>query len=266
MKVGFIGFGNMAYAMANGMVKSGRYAKENITVSSRNLDLLSERASKIGVNFTTDNIKVVRDSDIIFLTIKPYLYKDIINEIKDYLTDDKIIVTVAPGISISDIKEIVGFNIKVLRTMPNTPALVMQGMTCFTASNEMTEEDIRKCYFILTSFGKAEQINEKQMDAIVPLTGSSPAYVFMMIEAMADEAVLEGIERKKAYKLAAQAVLGSCQMVLETNMHPGELKDMVTSPGGTTIEAVRSLEKTGFRSSIIEAMKACSNKAKKLDK
>lgn len=263
MKVGFIGFGNMASAMVYGMVNSKRYSEEMFYLTSYNFDKLTEKLKGRKFNLTSENIKVAEVCDVIFLTVKPYLYKDVLNQIKEYLTEDKIIVTVAPGISTLDIENIIGEKTKVIRTMPNTPAQVMAGMTAYCINKNITEEDKRKVSLMLQSFGMAEEINENQMDAVVPLTGSSPAYIFMLIEAMADEAVLEGIERDKAYRLAAQAVLGSAKMVLDTGYHPGKLKDMVCSPKGTTIEAVRSLEKTGFRSSVIEAMKACSDKIKK---
>ena len=148
--------------------------------------------------------------------------------------------------------------------MPNTPALVGEGVTGVCKNPLITEEEFSYVMSLLGSFGMAEAISENLMDVCVAVSGSSPAYVFMLIEAMADAAVADGMPRDKAYKFAAQAVLGSAKMVLETGKHPGELKDMVCSPGGTTIEAVRVLEDKGFRSSIIEAMKACTAKAKGL--
>lgn len=259
MKTGFIGFGNMASAMAGGMIKSGRYRASDIMVSARNIDKLKSRAEKHGY-IVSSNKEIAEKADVIFLTVKPFFYKDVIEEIKNQIDLNQIIVTVTPGISISDIQDIMGKKVKVIRTMPNTPAMVGEGITPFVPSLEITDEDKDRVKSILESFGICEEITESQMNAVVPLTGSSPAYVFMFIEAMADEAVLEGIERSKAYRMAAQAVLGSAKMLLETELHPGILKDMVCSPRGTTIEAVRSLEKTGFRSSIIEAMKSCSDK------
>ena len=151
---------------------------------------------------------------------------------------------------------------KLVRTMPNTPALVGMGMTAMCPNDQMTKEEIDYVRSLLESFGKVEIVSEKLMDVVVSTSGSSPAYVFMLIEAMADAAVAGGMPRQQAYLFAAQAVLGSAQMVLETGKHPGELKDMVCSPGGTTIEAVRVLEKRGFRSAVMEAMKVCEEKSK----
>lgn len=155
---------------------------------------------------------------------------------------------------------------KIVRTMPNTPALVGEGITGVCKNELVTEEELSYICKIFSGFGKAEVLSEKLMDVVVSVSGSSPAYVFLFIEAMADAAVADGMPRAQAYKFAAQAVYGSAKMVLETGKHPGELKDMVCSPGGTTIEAVRVLEEKGFRSSVIEAMKACVKVAKELGK
>lgn len=151
---------------------------------------------------------------------------------------------------------------KIVRTMPNTPALVGEGITGVCHNDLVTKEELEYVCHILNGFGKAEVVPERLMDVVVSVSGSSPAYVFMFIEAMADAAVADGMPRPQAYKFAAQAVLGSAKMVLETGKHPGELKDMVCSPGGTTIEAVRVLEQKGFRSAVFEAMKVCAEKSK----
>jgi len=164
-----------------------------------------------------------------------------------------------------DIEEYFGFEVKLIRTMPNTPALVGEGMSILSFSeDEFTAEEIEEVKSIFNSFGEIEILDEKLMDAVVPISGSSPAYVYMMIEAMADGGVLLGLPRKLSYKLAAQSVLGAAKMVLETNTHPGELKDAVCSPGGTTIEAVASLEKMNFRNAIIEAMISAYEKTQKI--
>ena len=158
-----------------------------------------------------------------------------------------------------------GKNVKVMRTMPNTPAMVGEGVTAYCIEENISLKEERTIVEILSCFGLVERVEEKEMDAVVATTGSSPAYVYMFIEAMADAAVLGGISRDKAYRLAAQAVLGSAKMVLETGMHPGALKDMVCSPGGTTIEAVTTLEENGFRNAIIKAMRNCMEKSKKMN-
>ncbi len=187
-----------------------------------------------------------------------------INEIKDYIKDNQIIVTIAPGKTLAWLSETFGRSLKVIRCMPNTPALVGEGITGVCSNDLVTAKELEQVCGILRGFGKVEVLPEKLMDVVVAVSGSSPAYVFMFIEAMADAAVADGMPRAQAYQFAAQAVYGSAKMVLETGKHPGELKDMVCSPGGTTIEAVRVLEQKGFRSAVIEAMKACTNKSKGL--
>ena len=150
--------------------------------------------------------------------------------------------------------------------MPNTPALVKESMSAVMPNEFISKEELDEVLVILNSFGKTEVVSEKLIDGVIAVSGSSPAYVFMMIEAMGDAAVASGLDRKRAYKFAAQAVLGSAKMVLETGMHPGELKDMVCSPKGTTIEAVKKLEEYGFRSALIKAMEACEKKSKEMSK
>ena len=173
-------------------------------------------------------------------------------------------VTIAPGKTLEWLKGQFGKEVKLVRTMPNTPAMVGEGMTAACPNELVTEEEKAYVLHILEAFGKVEIVPERLMDAVVSVSGSSPAYVFMLLEAMADAAVAAGMPRQQAYKFAAQAVYGSAKMVLDTGRHPGELKDMVCSPAGTTIEAVRVLEKNGFRSAVMEAMKACAEVSGKM--
>ena len=219
---------------------------------------------QFGIQVTADNHEVVNSSDIVILSIKPQFYAEVIAEIKDDVREDQIIITIAPGKTLAWLKEQFGKNVKIVRTMPNTPALVGEGMTAACPNEYMTKEEITYVLTLLESFGRVEIIPERLMDTVVSVSGSSPAYVFMFIEAMADAAVSGGMPRAQAYQFAAQAVLGSAKMVLETGKHPGELKDMVCSPAGTTIEAVRVLEEKGFRSSVIEAMKTCEEISKNM--
>ena len=192
------------------------------------------------------------------------MYLNSSQNIKDIVNENKLIITIAPGKTLAWLEEQFGKKLKIVRTMPNTPAMVGEGMTAACPNELVTEEDMKLALEILDSFGKTEVVPERMIDAVVAVSGSSPAYVYMMIEAMADAAVAEGMPRAQAYKFAAQAVYGSAKMVLETGKHPGELKDMVCSPAGTTIEAVRVLEKEGFRSALIEAMKACADVSRNL--
>jgi len=265
-KIGFIGCGNMAQAMIGGIVKSKLVLPSQIMASAiteKNLNFAKENYRIIVSN---NNIDTVRFSDIIFLAVKPNIYEAVIDEIKGTLKKDSIIITIAAGISMRYIENAFGYKLKVVRTMPNTPALVGEGMSALCANELVSKEDLQLVVKIFESFGKAEIIDEKLMDAVPAISGSSPAYVYMFIEALADGGVLDGIPRDKAYKFAAQAVLGAAKMVLETGMHPGALKDNVCSPGGSTIKAVATLEEKGFRSSVLSAMKSCTKKAKEMAK
>ena len=199
---------------------------------------------------------------VIGLTDHPDYPPEKIKEIRDVVADDTIVVSIAPGKKLIWIEGLFEKPLKIVRTMPNTPAMVGAGMTAACANALVTKEELEKVLTILRSFGEVEVVSEHLIDAVVSASGSSPAYVFMMIEAMADAAVADGMSRAQAYKFAAQSVLGSARMVLETGKHPGELKDMVCSPAGTTIEVVRVLEEKGLRSAVIEAQTACVKKAK----
>ena len=264
--IGFIGCGNMAQAMINSLSKSGNVPTENIIASNRTLPLKENSIEDLNIKITDDNIEVASQSDFLILSVKPQIYKVVLNEIKDYIKKDGVVIGIGAGISSEFLKEHLNKGTKYLKAMPNTPAMVGEGMTAISPGNRFSNEELDSIMEIFESFGRVEIVDEKLMDGVTALSGSSPAYVFMLIEAMADAAVLEGIPRQQAYIMAAQAVMGSAKMVLETGIHPGKLKDNVCSPGGTTIEAVSSLEKNGFRASIIEAMKACADKSRKMSK
>lgn len=265
-KIGFIGCGNMAQAMIGGIIKSKLVLPSQVMASAITEKNLNFAKNKYGILVSSNNIDTAKFSDIIILAVKPNIYDVIIEEIKGHIKKDSIIITIAAGITLSFTEKSFGRNLKVIRTMPNTPALVGEGMSALCANKLVTKEELELVVKIFEGFGKAEIISEKLMDAIPAISGSSPAYVYMFIEALADGGVLDGIPRDKAYKLAAQAVLGAAKMVLETGMHPGALKDNVCSPGGSTIEAVATLEEKGFRSAVLSAMKSCTNKSKEMSK
>lgn len=263
MKVGFIGAGNMASAMMGGMLKKGLLSKEDIITSDVSKAAIDRVAQEFGVQTTQDN-KEVAKADIVILAIKPIYCQSVIEEIRDIISDNQLVVTIVAGKTLSWLEEQFGKKIKLIRTMPNTPALVGEGITALCPGELVSQEEVDKVCELFSGFGKAEVVSENLMDAVVAVSGSSPAYVFLFIEAMADAAVAEGMPRAQAYQFAAQAVLGSAKMVLETGKHPGELKDMVCSPAGTTIDAVCKLEEKGFRSSIMECMKVCAEKSRNL--
>ena len=264
MKLGFIGCGNMAAAMLRGILSKNHIDKSDIIISEISQAAIDKVQSQMQVAATTDNKEAVRKSDVIILSVKPQYYKEVIKDIKDELQDEQLIVTIAPGKTLEWVEAKIGKPTKIIRTMPNTPALVQEGMTGVCSNERVTQEELQQVCNLFKCFGRVELIPENLMDVVTAVSASSPAYVFMFIEAMADAAVADGMPRAQAYQFAAQAVMGSAKMVLETGMHPGELKDMVCSPGGTTIEAVRVLEKKGMRSAVIEAMKSCVGKSRSL--
>lgn len=262
--IGFIGAGNMARAIIGGIINSKLISSNNIFVSNPSNEKLIDLKDTYKIKITNDNNEVAKSSDILFLSVKPDKYSEVIDEIKHKVKEDVVIVTIAAGIDIATTQKDFSRNIKVIRAMPNTPALVGEGMTALMPSNEITDKEFEEVKSIFESFGKAEVIDESLIHAFTSISGSSPAYVFMFIEALADGGVLQGMPREKAYKFVSQAVLGSAKMVLETGIHPGELKDMVCSPAGTTIEAVEALEETNFRHSIMSAVRKCSEKSQRM--
>ena len=264
MKLGFIGTGNMASAMMGGILNNQILSVDEVMGSNPGSQKRESVKKQFGIYVTADNNEVVEKADVIVLSVKPQFYEEVISEIREFIRENQIVITIAPGKTLAWLTEKFGKEVKLVRTMPNTPALVGAGMTAMCPNEHMTEEEIAYVRTLLESFGRVEIVSERLMDTVVSISGSSPAYVFMMIEAMADAAVSVGMPRAQAYQFAAQAVMGSAKMVLETGKHPGELKDMVCSPGGTTIEAVRTLEEYGFRSGIIEAMKVCEEKSKSM--
>lgn len=264
MKLGFIGCGNMATAIISGIIKNNIVSAQDILVSDASANALDRATDTLGVLTTKDNVEVASQVDVLVLAVKPQFCETVITEIAQSVPKTTLIISIAAGLTLKRLESLFERTLKIVRTMPNTPALVSEGITAICANDQVTDADMEIVMKLFGSFGIAEQVSEKLMDAVVAVSGSAPAYIFILIEAMADAAVAEGMPRDKAYRFAAQTVLGSAKMVLETGKHPGELKDMVCSPAGTTIEAVRVLEKTGFRGCIMDAMQACAEKSRKL--
>ena len=252
-KIGFIGCGNMGKAILGGLIASGQVLPGQIWVYTPSPDKVAALHDQFGINAAESAQEVAQIADIIFAAVKPGIMIKVLSEITSSLNKDSLVVSIAAGVTLDQLARALGHDRKIIRAMPNTPALVNAGITADVLN-------------IFRCFGEAEVIAEPMIHPVVGVSGSSPAYVFMFIEAMADAAVLGGMPRAQAYKFAAQAVMGSAKMVLETGEHPGALKDMVCSPGGTTIEAVRVLEEKGFRAAVIEAMTKCMEKSEKLSK
>ncbi len=263
MKIGFVGCGNMAKAIIQGILEKGIVKAENITAADKLEEVVNAAKNKFGIQATTSNIEAVAGADVIVLAVKPQFLEDVITEIRDSV-NNQLIISIAAGKTMAWLDEHFGKEVKLVRCMPNVAALVGEAMTSVSCNSLVTEEEKKTACELIGSFGRYEMITENLMDAVIAVSGSSPAYVFMFIEAMADAAVAEGMPRDKAYQFAAQSVLGSAKMVLETGKHPGELKDMVCSPAGTTIAAVKVLEEKGFRSAVMEAMGACAEKNRSL--
>lgn len=263
MKTAFIGCGNMATAIIGGILTSRICSREDLMASDSSAAAQDRIRHDLQIRCVS-NTEAAELADILFLSVKPQFYEEVIAQIKDTIRPQTVIVTIAPGKTLSWLREQFGRDLKIVRTMPNTPAMVKEGMTGVCRNEFVSDEELACVLSILESFGKAEVVPERLLDVVTSVSGSSPAYVFMLIEAMADGAVADGMPRAQAYKFAAQAVLGSAKMVLETGKHPGELKDMVCSPGGTTMEAVRVMEEKGFRSAVIEAEKACVSKSRSM--
>lgn len=264
MKIGFIGLGNMADAMISGMLKKGIVRPEDITGSAKTAKTREKMAEKYGITVLENNGDVASKADILVLAVKPQFLSEVITEIKDVVLTDTLIISIAAGKTIAWLEEAFGRKMKLVRCMPNTPALVGEGCTGVCVNELVSEKEKNDSMELMESFGKAYLIPEGMIDALGAVAGSSPAYVFMFIEAMADAGVAAGIPRTQAYEFAAQAVYGSAKLVLESGKHPGELKDMVCSPGGTTIQGVRVLEEQGMRGAVMDALLACVEKSKKL--
>ena len=254
----------MAKAMIVGILAKGLMGPNEIIGTAATETTRAKVANKYGIQTRSSNAAVAKDADIIILAVKPQYLKVVIADIMDSVDDSKIIVSLAAGKTINWLAKEFEKPVKIIRVMPNTPALVLEGCSAVCRNDLVTDDDFHFVIELLESFGKAYTVPESMMDVVVGISGSSPAYVFLFIEAMADAAVAGGMPRKQAYEFAAQSVLGSAKMVLETGKHPGELKDMVCSPAGTTIEAVHVLEKERFRGTVMDAVQACIEKSRSI--
>lgn len=264
MVIGFIGLGNMAKAMINGIINEGVVAPEEIIGSAKTEETCAKVKKEFGIETTTDNLKVAANADILVLAVKPQMFPQVVPNIKGITKQNALIISIAAGKTLSELEGMLGSDQKIVRLMPNTPAMVNAGCTAITPNAKVDSESLKMVVKICESFGDAEVIKEELMDAFCAVAGSSPAYVFMFMEALADAGVKAGIPRDKAYKFAASATMGSAKLMLDTKKHPGVLKDMVCSPGGTTIEAVQVLEEMGLRAAVMDAVEACIDKAKNL--
>lgn len=253
--IGFIGAGNMGGAMA----KACATLKEaQVWVYDTNQAIYGEFENNKEIKCAKSIKELMEACEYVVMSIKPQYYKEVAREMKQIMQPEQIIITVAPSFTLSDMRNLLGDSVYLIRTMPNTPALIGQGVTAYCYDKNQIQEDSLKDFITyFQTFGVLIKVEEHLMPSVVATTGSSPAYVYLFIEAMADAAVSMGMPRSMAYEMASLAIKGSAEMVLQTKKHPGELKDAVTSPGGTTIKAVLAMEESGFRSSVIKGMEAC---------
>lgn len=258
--IGIIGMGNMGKALLKGALKV--FAPEELLFTALTDETKRKVMMEERVPYALSNAECANSCKYLILAVKPQCYDTVLKQIHYVISPEHVIISLAPGFTIGRLKERLGSDCRIVRAMPNTPAAIGEGMTGLAYhSEEFSEEEIRVLQKLFGTLGRYEHVEEQLMSAVVCASGSSPAFVYMFIEALADGVVQFGMPRSKAYEFAAQAVAGAAKMVLETGSHPGELKDSVCSPGGTTIAGVAALEEAGFRSAVIKACAACFEKS-----
>lgn len=261
-----IGAGKMGSALIRGILKAGVLSPDKITASDADSRLLSAVRKETGVRTTPDNSHVVASAQTVVVAVKPDMIRPVLTGIRSHLTREHLLVSIAAGVPIRAIEDMVGKDRRIIRVMPNTPCLVGAGAAAFSAGKKATREDRETVRILLEAVGLAVELPEKHLDAVTGLSGSGPAFVFMVIEALADGGVKMGLPRAVAIQLAAQTVFGAATLLLKTKKHPGELKDQVASPGGTTIAGISVLESRGLRAALIEAVEAATKRSIELGK
>lgn len=264
-KIGMIGSGNMGGALISGLISSGSAKPENIICSDISEQQLQEMKNQYGIHTTTDNLEVVEKSDIIIYAIKPQIMVSVLKETAGHLDISKLVISIAAGVPLAAIESCLKKDLRLIRVMPNVAVSVGEGASAIAAGAHTHKEDIDLAMAIFNSVGKCIFLKENNlMDAITGLSGSGPAYIFLIVDALADAGVKMGLSRKDALLLSSQTLLGAAKMLIETNEHPGPLKDSVTSPGGTAIAGLHTLEKGGLRTTLINAVEAATNRSKEL--
>ena len=260
-----LGSGNMGEALISGLVGSGSARPESITCTDVREDRLEELRSRFGVRTTQNNPEAVAAAEVIIYAVKPQLMAEVLKETADQLDMSKLIISIAAGVPLRAIESLLNKELRLIRVMPNIAASVKESATAVAAGKHAGKEDIELAMTIFNSIGKSVFLRENYlMDAITGLSGSGPAYIFIIVDALADAGVKMGLSRKDAQYLAAQTVLGAAKMLMETREHPGQLKDRVTSPGGTAIAGIHTLEKGGLRTTLINAVEAATQRSKEL--
>lgn len=262
--IAFLGAGNMAEALIRGLLQNGKVPPQRLVATARRAERIQELGTKYGVRALNDNLKACREADVVMLCVKPQAMDKLLVEIAPAIDASRLVVSVAAGVPIAAIERTLGAGARIIRTMPNTPALVGQGACALARGEHATEDDVMVASAIFDAVGISTVVEEALLDAVTGLSGSGPAYVFLVIEALSDAGVKVGLPRYTALRLAAQTVLGSAQLLLQTQGHPGQLKDQVTSPGGTAIAGLHTLEAGGLRTTLINAVEAATRRAREL--
>ena len=255
----------MAEAIIKGLIQSGRVKPAEIEASDSSFERLNVIVEGYGIEGHNKNFEVARRADVIILAVKPQVMDAALKDIKDEISDKKLVISIAAGIKIEKLESGLGKGARIVRVMPNTPALVLAGVSALFASDSVTEEDMDVAKAVFDAVGETVVVDKEElMDAVTGLSGSGPAFVYTFIEALSDAGVKVGLPRNISNRLATQTVLGSAKVVSELKRHPAELRDMVTSPGGTTIAGIGKLEEKGFRSAVISAVEAATKRSKEL--
>lgn len=262
--IGFLGAGNMAEAMIRGLVRGNHVSADRIAASDPRQERLDELRTEYGIDVTTQNREVVQRCGLLVLSVKPQILDKVLREIGDQIKPGTLVVSIAAGVDTETIEEAVPEGVRVVRAMPNTPAMVGAGATAISAGKHASEADLATAKAMFDAVGITVQLDESLLDAVTGLSGSGPAYIFLILEALADAGVKVGLSRRNAQRLAAQTVMGSAKLLLETDEHPGRLKDMVTSPGGTAIAGLHTLEEGGLRTTLINAVETATKRAREL--
>lgn len=265
-KVAIIGGGKMGEALIGGIVAGGVFSSADVTVTDVVPDRLTYLKDKYGVNATAENTKAVKGAQIVILAVKPQSMPGVLKELSAFIDKTKLVISIAAGITIPFLEERLKKGSRVIRAMPNTPALIGEGAAALAPGGNISEDDLAVAREIFEAVGTTVVVDEALMDAVTGLSGSGPAYGFVIMDALSDAGVLMGLSRDIARKLAAQTLLGAAKLYLTTGKHPAELRDMVTSPGGTTIAGLKALEQGGLRAALISAVEAATLRAKELGK
>jgi len=264
LTVGFVGGGNMGEALMKGLLGANLVPSGSIHATDVRLDRLKQLDRQYGIQVSSDNAELVRRSDIVILAVKPQIMEAVLKEIAPAVTRKKLLISIAAGVSTSKIRAVLHKDARLIRVMPNTPALVLEGVTAIAKADGLEPDDLDTAGEIFSAVGRVVVLDEALMDAVTGLSGSGPAYVAVVIESLADGGVRMGLDRITAMTLATQTVLGAAKLLLETGLHPGALKDMVSSPGGTSIAGIAALEEGGIRTTFIKAVERATERSREL--